>query len=130
VDRRGRRAGRARGTALAVPHPRTTHRGVRAQALWATGARHAVAVANGTAALQIACLAAGLDAGAHGVLPQVHYIPVHRQPDFRRAGLADGSFPGADDYYAGCISLPMFPALTDEDVDCVVATLAAGAARP
>jgi UDP-4-amino-4,6-dideoxy-N-acetyl-beta-L-altrosamine transaminase len=52
--------------------------------------------------------------------PQVHYIPVHRQPDFERAGLSGGDFPGAEAYYASCISLPMFPAMTDADVDRVV----------
>lgn len=55
---------------------------------------------------------------------QVHYIPVHRQPDFRRAGLAEGDFPGAEALYAGCLSLPMFPAMTDADVDRVVAAVA------
>jgi dTDP-4-amino-4,6-dideoxygalactose transaminase len=50
----------------------------------------------------------------------VHYIPVHRQPDFVDAGLAQGDFPGADAYYAGCLSLPMFPGMADGDVDRVV----------
>jgi len=54
------------------------------------------------------------------IAPQVHYIPVHRQPDFIRAGLSEGAFPGADAYYAGCISLPMFPGMRDSDVDTVV----------
>lgn len=60
-----------------------------------------------------------------GILPQVHYIPVHRQPDFVRSGLSGGEFAGADAYYAGCLSLPMFPAMKDEDVDRVVDALAA-----
>lgn len=54
------------------------------------------------------------------IAPQVHYIPVHTQPDFQRAGLSAGKFEGADAYYAGCLSLPMFPAMTDADVDRVV----------
>jgi perosamine synthetase len=54
-----------------------------------------------------------------GIAPQVHYIPVHRQPDFVRNGLATGEFPGADAYYAGCLSLPLFPAMSDDDVDRV-----------
>jgi UDP-4-amino-4,6-dideoxy-N-acetyl-beta-L-altrosamine transaminase len=57
------------------------------------------------------------------VLPQVHYIPVHRQPDYRECGLAGGSFPGAEAYYAGCLSLPMFPAMTDDDVDYVASAV-------
>jgi len=50
----------------------------------------------------------------------VHYIPVHRQPDFQRNGLSEGDFEGAERYYAGCLSLPMFPLMTDGDVDYVV----------
>jgi perosamine synthetase len=55
-----------------------------------------------------------------GILPQVHYIPVHRQPDFVRAGMAGGEFPGAERYYAGCLSLPMFPGMKDGNVERVV----------
>jgi dTDP-4-amino-4,6-dideoxygalactose transaminase len=54
------------------------------------------------------------------IYAQVHYFPVHRQPDFVRAGLGGGEFRGADAYYAGCLSLPMFPAMTDFDVARVV----------
>jgi len=57
---------------------------------------------------------------ARDIAPQVHYIPVHRQPDFVRAGFGGGSFPGADAYYASCLSLPMFPAMRDDDVARVV----------
>ncbi|MCA3012343.1 MAG: UDP-4-amino-4,6-dideoxy-N-acetyl-beta-L-altrosamine transaminase [Myxococcaceae bacterium] len=55
-----------------------------------------------------------------GIAPQVHYIPVHRQPDFVDSGLSAGVFAGADAYYAGCLSLPMFPGMADSDVDRVV----------
>ena len=51
---------------------------------------------------------------------QVHYIPLHRQPDFRRSGSGGGDFAGAERYYAGCVSLPMFPLMTDSDVDDVI----------
>jgi UDP-4-amino-4,6-dideoxy-N-acetyl-beta-L-altrosamine transaminase len=57
------------------------------------------------------------------IFAQVHYIPLHTQPDFVDAGLGAGDFPGANAYYASCISLPLFPAMTDEDVDRVVACL-------
>jgi UDP-4-amino-4,6-dideoxy-N-acetyl-beta-L-altrosamine transaminase len=58
-----------------------------------------------------------------GIHPQVHYIPVHRQPDFVDAGLGDGAFPGAEALYAGCLSVPMHPGLRDEDVDRVIDVL-------
>lgn len=60
---------------------------------------------------------------AKGVGTQVHYIPVHRQPYYAaRYGLAD--LPGADAWYAGCLSLPLYPAMADADVDRVAAALA------
>jgi UDP-4-amino-4,6-dideoxy-N-acetyl-beta-L-altrosamine transaminase len=58
---------------------------------------------------------------AEGILTQIHYVPVPRQPDFERNGLGRGSYPGADEYYAGCLSLPLFPGLAEEDVDRVIA---------
>jgi len=46
---------------------------------------------------------------------QVHYIPVHRQPYYRRryGGL---ELPGAEAYYGRCLSIPFFPRMTDDDV--------------
>ncbi|HZZ89942.1 MAG TPA: DegT/DnrJ/EryC1/StrS family aminotransferase, partial [Caulobacteraceae bacterium] len=59
---------------------------------------------------------------ARGVGSQVHYIPVHRQPYYaERYGIAD--LPGADAWYARCLSLPLYPAMADTDVDRVVAAL-------
>jgi UDP-4-amino-4,6-dideoxy-N-acetyl-beta-L-altrosamine transaminase len=57
-----------------------------------------------------------------GIGSQVHYLPVHRQPYYRkRYGLAD--LPGADRFYEQCLSLPLYPAMSDSDVDRVVAAL-------
>jgi UDP-4-amino-4,6-dideoxy-N-acetyl-beta-L-altrosamine transaminase len=58
------------------------------------------------------------------ILPQVHYIPVHAQPDFIDSGFAGGDFPGADAYYASCLSLPLFPGMADADVTRVVSAVA------
>jgi len=57
-----------------------------------------------------------------GIGTQVHYLPVHRQPYWRRLG--NPALPGADAYYERCLSLPLFPAMTDDDVERVVGTLA------
>jgi dTDP-4-amino-4,6-dideoxygalactose transaminase len=54
-----------------------------------------------------------------GIMPQVHYVPVHAHPDFAPF-VAGQRFPGADAYYAGCLSIPMYPALTDADVQRVI----------
>ena len=59
---------------------------------------------------------------ARGVGTQVHYIPVHRQPYWRKRH-GDLALPGADAYYARTLSLPLFPAMADADVDRVVGAL-------
>lgn len=57
-----------------------------------------------------------------GIGTQVHYLPVHRQPYYR--GLdPDLTLPGADAYYARCLSLPLFPAMEDETVAHVAGAL-------
>ncbi len=58
-----------------------------------------------------------------GVGTQVHYIPLYRQPYFR-ARYGDIRRPGAEAYYARVLALPLFPAMTDADVDRVVTTFA------
>ena len=60
---------------------------------------------------------------AAGIGTQVHYIPVHRQPYFREL-YGELTLPGAESYYDRCLSLPIFPTMSDEDVSYVVETLA------
>jgi UDP-4-amino-4,6-dideoxy-N-acetyl-beta-L-altrosamine transaminase len=61
-----------------------------------------------------------------GIGSQVHYIPLHRQP-YYRARCGEISLPGAEAYYERCLSIPLFPAMSDVDVLRVVAALARGA---
>ena len=59
---------------------------------------------------------------ARGVGSQVHYIPVHRQPYYRdRYG--ELALPGAEAWYARCLSLPLYPGMADSDVAKVVDAL-------
>ena len=59
---------------------------------------------------------------ARGVGSQVHYIPVHRQPYYRELyGALD--LPGAEAWYARCLSLPLYPGMEDGDVEKVAAAL-------
>jgi UDP-4-amino-4,6-dideoxy-N-acetyl-beta-L-altrosamine transaminase len=58
----------------------------------------------------------------------VHYIPIHTQPYWKRLGFRPGDFPNAEAYYSGAISLPMFPALTEVQQDHVVNVLHAALA--
>jgi len=61
---------------------------------------------------------------ARGVGSQVHYIPVHRQPYYREL-YGDLTLPGAEAWYARCLSLPLYPGMEDGDVATVVAALKA-----
>ena len=54
---------------------------------------------------------------------QVHYIPVHRQP-YYRARYGELALSGADAYYARCLSIPLFPAMTNGDATRVAAVIA------
>lgn len=63
-----------------------------------------------------------------GVGSQVHYIPVHRQPYWRRRYGAL-SLPGADRHYDRSLSLPLYPGMADSDVDRVATALGAALTR-
>lgn len=60
---------------------------------------------------------------AAGIGVQVHYIPVHLQPWYRKMGFAPGMFPAAERYYERAMSIPLFPALTEEMQDEVIKAL-------
>ncbi|MBT9394474.1 UDP-4-amino-4,6-dideoxy-N-acetyl-beta-L-altrosamine transaminase [Hymenobacter sp. NST-14] len=57
------------------------------------------------------------------IFAQVHYIPVHTMPYYQGLGWQPGDFPQAEAYYAECLSLPLFPSLTDAEQDYVVASV-------
>lgn len=57
-----------------------------------------------------------------GVGTQVHYIPVHTQPYYRNLYGAQ-SLPGAEEFYQHTLSLPLYPSLTDQDVEYIVSSL-------
>jgi UDP-4-amino-4,6-dideoxy-N-acetyl-beta-L-altrosamine transaminase len=60
---------------------------------------------------------------ARGVGTQVHYIPVHSQPYYRER-YGDLALPGAQAWYDRCLSLPLYPDLTEADVERVARALA------
>ena len=62
-----------------------------------------------------------------GVGTQVHYIPVHMQPYYRKKyGYSLGKCPGAEAYYERCLSLPLYTSMTNEEVKRVVETVREG----
>lgn len=57
---------------------------------------------------------------ALGLGVQVHYIPVHHHPYYRDLGFRPGSCPVAEDFSARAVSLPIFPLMTDDEVERVI----------
>lgn len=58
-----------------------------------------------------------------GILVNLHYIPVYRQPYYERMGFVAGYCTDAERYYSEVISIPMYPGLTEAQQDSVVAAL-------
>ena len=59
----------------------------------------------------------------NGIFPQVHYIPTHLMPYYRQQGYRPGDYPGAETFYSRCLSLPMYPTLTDAEQNYVIQTV-------
>lgn len=53
----------------------------------------------------------------------VHYIPVHLQPYYKKRGFSEGDFPEAERFYRQAISLPLHPNLSKKDQDFIIDTL-------
>jgi dTDP-4-amino-4,6-dideoxygalactose transaminase len=60
---------------------------------------------------------------SNGIFAQIHYVPVHLMPYYRQFGWKPGDFPQAENYYRHCISIPMYPTLTDEEQEFVISTI-------
>ena len=54
-----------------------------------------------------------------GIHSQIHYIPIYKHPYYQKI-LGDLCLSGAETYFEGCLSIPMFPDLSTEDQDRVV----------
>lgn len=54
------------------------------------------------------------------IFAQVHYIPAHLMPYYQRLGSRRGDCPVAEAYYERCLSLPMYPTLTDDQQQYVI----------
>lgn len=59
-----------------------------------------------------------------GIGVQTHYIPIYRHPLYAATGLRPEQFPNTEAVYAGLVSLPLFPDLTEDEQDRVVEVLA------
>ncbi len=56
----------------------------------------------------------------YNIFAQIHYIPCHLMPYYRQFGWKEGDMPNAENYYKQCISLPMYPSLTEEEQSFVI----------
>ncbi|MGR5502947.1 UDP-4-amino-4,6-dideoxy-N-acetyl-beta-L-altrosamine transaminase [Vibrio sp. DNB22_10_4] len=63
-----------------------------------------------------------------GIGVQVHYIPIHLQPYYQKLGFRAGDCPEAEQYYQEALSLPLFPSMTQREIDDVVTALKTGLA--
>jgi len=56
-----------------------------------------------------------------GIGTAVHFIPLHLHPYYQKVwGYRAGDFPVAEDYFERCISLPIYPGMKDDAIDCVI----------
>lgn len=58
--------------------------------------------------------------GSRGVQPQVHYVPVYWFPYYQELGYKMGLCPNAEEVYKGIMSIPLYPSLTEEEIEYVV----------
>ena len=58
-----------------------------------------------------------------GVGVNVHYIPIHLQPYYQALGFKAGDFPVSEQFYKHALTLPLFPSMTEEQQDTVIAAL-------
>jgi perosamine synthetase len=58
------------------------------------------------------------------ILTQVHYIPVHTQPYYQKNfGTKWGDYPEAESYFEKCLSIPLYPAMSEDNVTKVIETV-------
>ncbi|MCB0383320.1 MAG: UDP-4-amino-4,6-dideoxy-N-acetyl-beta-L-altrosamine transaminase [Psychroserpens sp.] len=55
-----------------------------------------------------------------GIYAQIHYIPVHTLPYYKAIGYNNANLSNSENYYSRCISLPMYPSLTDDEQSFVI----------
>ena len=58
-----------------------------------------------------------------GIGVNVHYIPIHLHPFYRKKGFGPGDFPNCEKYYSRAISIPLYSGLLNKDQDKIVKTL-------
>ena len=57
---------------------------------------------------------------AENIQPQIHYVPVYWFPYYKHLGYEKGLCPNAEEVYKGIMSIPLYPKMTDKDVQDVI----------
>ncbi|MCW7482148.1 UDP-4-amino-4,6-dideoxy-N-acetyl-beta-L-altrosamine transaminase [Leptospira kanakyensis] len=60
---------------------------------------------------------------ANGILANIHYIPIYSQPYYQQFGYNRNDFPESENYYKEAISLPIYPDLSDSELDYIKETI-------
>jgi UDP-4-amino-4,6-dideoxy-N-acetyl-beta-L-altrosamine transaminase len=60
---------------------------------------------------------------AEGILVNLHYIPVYRHPYYEALGFKEGHCPEAEKFHKDALSIPMYPALTEREIERTIAGL-------
>ena len=60
---------------------------------------------------------------SHHISTQIHYIPLHTTPYYQKISLEYGDLSNSEKYYNRCISLPMYPSLSDKDQKFVISKI-------
>ncbi len=58
-----------------------------------------------------------------GILVQIHYIPVHTLPYYKKIDYSSANLMNAEKYYSRCISLPMYPTLSNNEQNFIIHTI-------
>ncbi|MGJ4733864.1 UDP-4-amino-4,6-dideoxy-N-acetyl-beta-L-altrosamine transaminase [Leptospira levettii] len=58
-----------------------------------------------------------------GILVNLHYIPIYRQPYYSKMGFKIEDFPNMEEYYSRALSIPMYPGLTNDQLKEIVLRL-------
>ena len=57
------------------------------------------------------------------IFAQIHYIPIHTMPYYKQIGYEGAELKYAENYYSKCISLPMYPTLSETEQEYIINTI-------
>jgi UDP-4-amino-4,6-dideoxy-N-acetyl-beta-L-altrosamine transaminase len=60
---------------------------------------------------------------SNNIYPQVHYIPIYNLPYYKKIGYQSKDYNFSNEYYSRCLSIPMYPSLSNEEQEYVISTI-------